>query len=73
MWVSYEALEPFNAFLSFVADVGDAQEEMGEECIGEHFAKMSHILAANVTNKTFLVGLFNLQDLLNSKVSVLVL
>lgn len=67
MWVSYEALEPFNAFLSFVADVGDAQEEMGEEWAGEHFAKMAHILSANVTNKTFLSGLFNLQDLLNSK------
>ena len=66
-WVSYESLEPFNAFLSFVADVGDAQAQMGEEFVGDQFARMAHLLSANVTNKTFLSGLMNLQDLVSGK------
>lgn len=67
MWVSYESLEPFSGILAFIADVGDSQQEMGEEWAGEHLAKLTHLISANVTNKTFLAGLFNLQDIITSK------
>lgn len=66
-WVSYESLEPFNSFLSMVADVGDAQAQMGEDWADEHLKKMAFLISSNVTNKTFLAGLMNLQDLLTGQ------
>ena len=66
-YVSYEALEPFNMFFSFIADVVDAQKVMGDEWAQNEFGKAAYILSANVTNKTFLAGLLQLQDLLTSQ------
>jgi hypothetical protein len=66
-YVSYESLEPFNSFLSMVADVGDGQKVMGEEWAENWFGRMGHLLSANITNKTFLAGLMQLMDLLESK------
>jgi hypothetical protein len=66
-YVSYESLEPFNTFLSVLADVGDGQRVMGEEWAENWFGRMGHLLSANVTNKTFLAGLMQLMDLLESK------
>ena len=66
-YVSYEALEPFNTFLSFTADVVDAQKVMGEQWASNEFGKLSYLISANVTNKSFLAGLLQLQDLLTSQ------
>ncbi len=66
-YVSYEALEPFNMFLSFVADTADAQKVMGDEWTANNFGKAAYLLSANVTNKSFLAGLLQLQDLLTSQ------
>jgi len=66
-FVSYEALEPFNTFLSVIADIGDGQKVMGEEWATNWFGRAGHVLSANVTNKTFLAGLMQLMDLLESK------
>ena len=67
IYVSYESLEPFNTFLSFTADVVDAQKVMGDDWVGNEFGKLAYIMSANVTNKTFLAGLLQLQDLLTSQ------
>ena len=67
VYVSYEALEPFNMFFSFAADVVDAQKVMGDEWAANEFGKLSYLISANVTNKTFLAGLLQLQDLLTSQ------
>ena len=66
-YVSYEALEPFNMFFSFIADTVDAQKVMGDEWVGNNFSKAAYLLSANVTNKSFLAGLLQLQDLLTSQ------
>ena len=66
-YISYEALEPFNMFFSFIADVVDSQKVMGDEWAGNWFSKASYLLSANVTNKSFLAGLLQLQDLLTSQ------
>ena len=66
-YVSYEALEPFNGMLSFVADVVDAQGVMGEQWVSNELGKVSYLLSANVVNKTFLSGLVQLQDLITSQ------
>ena len=67
VYVSYDSLEPFNTFLSFIADAGDASNAMGDEWTNNEFSKAMHLLSANVTNKTFLAGLMNLNDLLTSR------
>ena len=66
-WVSYESLEPFNMILSFSADVVDGQRVMGEQWAENQFGRLGYLLSANVTNRTFLAGLLQLQDLLYSK------
>ena len=66
-WVSYESLEPFNAFLAAVADIGDAQGVMGEQFTEDRLGQLQYLLAANVTNKTFLAGLMQLGDLMSGK------
>jgi hypothetical protein len=66
-YISYDSLEPFNTFLSFVADVGDASNAMGEEWTNNQFSKAMHLITQNVTNKSFLAGLMNLNDLFTSQ------
>ena len=67
VYVSYDSLEPFNTFLSFIADVGDASNAMGEEWTNNNYSKAMHLLTQNVTNKSFLAGLMNLNDLFTSQ------
>jgi hypothetical protein len=66
-WVSYESLEPFNAFLAAVADIGDAQGVMGEQFTEDRLGQLQYLIMANVTNKTFLAGLMQLGDLMTGK------
>ena len=65
-YVSYESLEPFNTILSFIADISDSQKVMGDEWVGNWFGKVAYLVSANVTNKSFLSGLMQLQDLNSS-------
>ena len=66
-YISYEAIEPFNMFFSFMADVVDSQSVMGDTWAGNHFGKASYLISANIVNKSFLAGLMQLQDLLTSQ------
>lgn len=63
-WVSYESLEPFNMFLSFVADVGDLSKEMGTDWSEKMFSRAYYLLVANIVNKSFMQGLAQLTELL---------
>ena len=66
-YVSYEAIEPFNMFFSFTADIVDSQSVMGEAWVNNWLSKTAYLISANVTNKSFLAGLLQLQDLLTSQ------
>ena len=66
-WVSYESLEPFNMILSFAADTVDGQKVMGDQWAGDWYGRLAYLISANVTNRTFLAGLLELQDLIYSK------
>ena len=66
-YVSYESLEPFNMILSFAADAVDGQKVMGEEWAGDWYGRLAYLISANVTNRTFLAGLLQLQDLIYSR------
>ena len=65
-YISYESLEPFNIFFSSIADVVDAQKVMGDEWTSNWLGKYGFVIAQNVTNKTFMAGLLQLQDLMVS-------
>ena len=65
-YVSYESLEPFNLMLSFIADVADSQKVMGDEWVGNNLGKLSYLVAQNIINKTFMAGIFQLQELFTS-------
>lgn len=62
-WVSYDALEPFNMFLSFVADVGDVSKQMGEEWTTKMLGQAWYLLVANIVNKSFMQGLAQMTEL----------
>ena len=65
-YVSYEAIEPFNIFFSFMADVVDAQKVMGEEWAANQFGKAAYLVSANVLNKSFMSGIQQMVDVLFS-------
>ena len=66
-WLDYSRIEPFGMILSATADLVDyakkypLQEKKWEYLVGQ----LTYILAANVTNKTFLQGLTPLGKLLS--------
>ena len=62
-YISYEALEPFNTIFSFMADVADAQQVMGEQTVADNMAKVAYLVSQNVTNKSFMAGLFQVTEL----------
>jgi hypothetical protein len=66
-WVSYDSLEPFNMFLSFVADVGDVSKEMGPEWQSKMMDRAKYLLVANIVNKSFMQGLSQLTEALTAQ------
>lgn len=66
-WVSYEALEPFNMFLSFVADVGDISKQMGPDWSEKMLGRAFYVLQANIVNKSFMQGLAQLTEVLTER------
>ena len=67
IYISYEALEPFNAFFSLAADITDSQKVMGEEWVGNWYGRLAHLVGANVINKSFMAGLLQIADLATSQ------
>ena len=61
-YVSYEALEPFNTILSFIADVGDANKVMGDQHTADQLGAVAYLISQNVTNKSFMAGLFQVTE-----------
>ena len=66
-YISYDSLEPFNSFLSTVADIGDASREMGDDWTEKRLGQLAFIFGQNVTNKSFLTGITQLNDFLELK------
>lgn len=66
-WVSNDSLEPFNMFLSFVADVGDVSKEMGPDWQSKMLDRAKYLLVANIVNKSFMQGLSQLTEALTAQ------
>ena len=65
VWVGYDALEPFNTILAFVADTGHYYEQMGEEWTEKNLFKAALIVGQGITQKSYLAGAQQVVDLLN--------
>jgi len=65
-WVEYTALEPFNSFLSTVADIGDNSNSLKEPGTEQMFQKVSWMIAQNITNKSFLQGIVDLGGIIDA-------
>ena len=66
-WISYDAFEPFNSMLSWVADVGDYQELMGPEWAEKNLFKMGLVMAQGMTQKSYLAGMQQFVDLASAE------
>tara|TARA_R110002012_G_scaffold213740_1_gene384820 strand:- start:601 stop:1611 length:1011 start_codon:yes stop_codon:yes gene_type:complete len=62
-WVSTRFLEPWNQILDIVADIGDAQQTMGEEWATDRLKAVATIVATSASSKSYLGGLSQLTDL----------
>jgi hypothetical protein len=66
-YISYDSLEPYNSFLSTVADIGDASLEMGSDWAERQFGRLGYVIAMNLTNKSFMTGITQLVDVMQMK------
>ena len=63
-WYSYENMGALSDWLALTADVMDNFDTLDEGGIETMLNKMGHLLAANLTNKSFTAGLEPLNDVL---------
>jgi len=63
-WYSYENLGAISDWLAFTADVMDHFDTLDEPSLELMLNKSAHVLAANLTNKSFLAGLEPMNDVL---------
>jgi len=66
VWVSYDAFEPFNSVLSYIADVGDSMNLMGPEWAEGRLARVATVLAQGTISKSYLSGLSQLVNLFSN-------
>jgi len=62
-WVSYDAFEPFNSMLAYVADVGDNSQLMGPEWAEDRLMRMAMVLGQGTLKKSYLAGLSQVSEL----------
>ena len=63
VWVSYDAIEPFNQIMSIISDVGDNSQLMGEEWTEKELLKTSLVIAQGIASKSYLAGMQQFVDL----------
>ena len=66
-WVSTRFLEPWNQVIDIVADIGDAQQTMGEEWVTDRLQAVATIVATSASSKSYLGGLSQLTDLFSGE------
>jgi len=67
VWVSYDAIEPFNQILSIIADVGDNSLLMGEEWTEDYLQKTALVIAQGLASKSYLAGMQQFTELFSGK------
>ena len=67
VWVSYDAIEPFNQIFSLIADIGDNSLLMGEEWTKDQLQKTAIVLMQGVSSKSYMAGMQQFVDLVAGK------
>ena len=67
VWVSYDAIEPFNQILSLISDVGDNSLLMGEEWTEDYLMKTALVVMQGISSKSYLAGMQQFVDLVAGK------
>ena len=70
-WISYDNLGPVSNWFAAVADVADNMDSLTPNDISEQFRKLGVILAASVTDKSFMAGLEPFLDVARGDVGAL--
>ena len=63
-WYSYENLGAISDWIALTADIMDHHDTLDESSLSLLLNKVGHVLAANLTNKSFLAGLEPMNDVL---------
>ena len=71
IWVSYDNLGPVSNWFAAVADVADNMDSLTPNDINEQFRKLGFILAASITDKSFMAGLEPFIDVARGDVGAL--
>ncbi len=61
-WVSYDNLGPVSNWFAAVADVADNMDSLTPNNISEQFSKLAFVVAASITDKSFMSGLEPFMD-----------
>ena len=70
-WISYDNLGPISNWFAAVADVADNMDSLTPNDIAEQFRKLTFILAASITDKSFMAGLEPFLDVARGDVGAL--
>lgn len=70
-WISYDNLGPVSNWFAAVADVADNMDSLTPNDLSEQFRKLGFILAASVTDKSFMAGLEPFLDVARGDVGAL--
>ena len=66
LWVGHESLEPFTSILSFIGDLGDNQNLLGDKYVEKGLLSASLAISKGMVTKTYLQGLTGLTDLFSN-------
>ena len=67
VWVDYNAMEPFNQLITFVADVNDLSTVMGPEWTENALLLAAGTIASATFSKSYLAGIESLVDLFSGE------
>ena len=70
-WVSYDNLGPVSNWFAAVADVADNMDSLTPNNISELLSKLSFVIAASITDKSFMAGLEPFMDVARGDVGAL--
>jgi|TARA_Y100000015_G_scaffold6338_2_gene5790 hypothetical protein len=70
-WISYDNLGPVSNWFAAVADVADNMDSLTPNDMAEQFRKLGFILAASITDKSFMAGLEPFMDVARGDVGAL--
>ena len=67
VWVSYDAIEPFNQIFSLIADIGDNSLLMGEDWTEKWLEKTAIVMMQGISSKSYMAGMQQFVDLVAGK------